>query len=451
VAESITPLELFRAIAEGQISEILDVRNTDEFEASQVEGSQPVPTRNVPVYRVMEELAEEADRTREDAVVVCGQGNGSQLVTEEFEALGLRTRSLAGGTDAWNRLLVPCEIEELPGTVRVWQFQRPSKACLSYVVGVPGERCIIADPTRQPQPYLDLASEHGMEVTHVVDTHVHADHISGGPVLAAELGVEYHLPPEDCGGVVPFPNRPLKDGEVLDLGSAEVKVMSMHLPGHTPGTIALLVSDLVLLVGDTIFVRLGPTRPDRLGRGARTGPLPQRPRPTAAAGAGDDRGTSALVELGGDQPRRARGHHTRGRVHRDPAQRGGNGEVRRGDRHLVAGGSRLLRHDPARQRREGGPARGRGRRPRPGPQPVRRVDVAGLTRCARCADLGAGPGASRLHEVGEAPDYRFMLANERTFLAWVRTALAMMAAGVAVVRCSSSRDSTWSGMPSVSS
>lgn len=264
MAEPITPLELFRAIAEGQISEILDVRNTDEFEASQVEGSQPVPTRNVPVYRVMEELAEEADRTREDAVVVCGQGNGSQLVTEEFEALGLRTRSLAGGTDAWNRLLVPCEIEELPGTVRVWQFQRPSKACLSYVVGVPGERCIIVDPTRQPQPYLDLASEHGMEVTHVVDTHVHADHISGGPVLAAELGVEYHLPPEDCGGVVPFPNRPLKDGEVLDLGSAEVKVMSMHLPGHTPGTIALLVSDLVLLVGDTIFVR-GLGRPDLTG------------------------------------------------------------------------------------------------------------------------------------------------------------------------------------------
>jgi glyoxylase-like metal-dependent hydrolase (beta-lactamase superfamily II) len=258
-------MELFHEIAEGRVSEILDVRNIDEFEASRIEGSKPVPTRNVPVYRVMEELEDEAARTKEGAVVVCGQGNGSALVAEELADLGVHTRSLEGGTDAWNRLLVPMEITGLPGDVRVWQFQRPAKACLSYLVGIPGQSCIIVDPTRQPEPYLDLAKEHSMTVTHVVDTHVHADHISGGPALAAELDVEYHLPPEDAGGVVPFPNHPLKDGDVLDLGSAEVRVMSMHLPGHTPGTIALLVSDKVLLVGDTVFVR-GLGRPDLTGQ-----------------------------------------------------------------------------------------------------------------------------------------------------------------------------------------
>jgi glyoxylase-like metal-dependent hydrolase (beta-lactamase superfamily II) len=265
VAQTVTPLELFWDLAEGRVAEILDVRNVDEFATSQVEGSRPVPTRNVPVYRVFEELEDECSRTLDDAVVICGQGNGSELVAEEFEDLGKTVRSLEGGTDAWNRLLVPFEIAGLPAPVRVWQFQRPAKACLSYVVGVPGERCIVVDPTRQPQPYLELAAEHGMTVTHVVDTHVHADHISGGPALAADLGVEYHLPPEDCGGYVPFPNRPLKDGDVLDLGSAEVKVMSMHLPGHTPGTIALLVSNAVLLVGDTVFVR-GLGRPDLTGQ-----------------------------------------------------------------------------------------------------------------------------------------------------------------------------------------
>ena len=265
MAGTVTPLELFQEIAAGKIPEFLDVRNIDEFEESRVEGSKEVPTRNVPVYRVMEELEDECERTVDGAVVICGQGNGSELVAEEFGELGKSVRSLEGGTDAWNRLLVPVEITDLPAPVRVWQFQRPAKACLSYVVGVPGERCIVVDPTRQPQPYLDLASEHAMSVTHVVDTHVHADHISGGPALAAELGVEYHLPPEDCGGVVPFPNRPLQEGDVLDLGSAQVRVMSMHLPGHTPGTTALLVSDSVLLVGDTVFVR-GLGRPDLTGQ-----------------------------------------------------------------------------------------------------------------------------------------------------------------------------------------
>ncbi len=265
MAETITPLELFRAMSAGKVSEILDVRNIDDFAAAPVEGPLPVPTRNVPVYRVMEDLEEEAERIATGAVVLCGQGGGSELVADEFGDLGKSVVSLEGGTDAWNRLLVPFEVPGLPAPVRVWQFQRPAKACLSYVIGVPGEQCMVVDPTRQPQPYLDLAAEHDMTFTHVVDTHVHADHISGGPALAAELGVEYHLPPEDAGGVVPWPNRPLKEGDVLDLGSAGVRVLSMHLPGHTPGTIALLVSDAVLLVGDTVFVR-GLGRPDLTGR-----------------------------------------------------------------------------------------------------------------------------------------------------------------------------------------
>lgn len=265
MAATVSPSELFHEIAGGTVPEILDVRNLDEFEASRVEGARPVPTRNVPVYRVMEELEEQSALIRQGAVVICGQGNGSALVAEEFAALGIESRSLEGGTDAWNRLLIPLEITGLPGDVRVWQFQRPAKACLSYLVGVPGGNCVIVDPTRQPQPYLDMAASHNMTVTHVVDTHVHADHISGGPAMAAALGVEYHLPPEDVAGIVPFPNRPLKDGDVLDLGSAVVRVMTMHLPGHTPGSIALLVSDTMLLVGDTIFVR-GLGRPDLTGQ-----------------------------------------------------------------------------------------------------------------------------------------------------------------------------------------
>lgn len=265
MAKTITPAQLFSEIEAGTVPEILDVRNKEDFAASPVEGNHPVPTRNVPVYEVFEDLEEHCRRTLRGAVVICGQGNGSELVAEEFESLGVETRSLEGGTDAWARLLVPKEITGLPGEVRAWQFQRPAKACLSYVIGVPGGRCMIVDPTRHPQPYLDLVAEHGMTVTHIVDTHVHADHISGGPALAERLGAEYHLPPEDAGGIVPFPNRPLKDGDVLDLGSAVVQTLTMHLPGHTPGTTAFLVSDRLLIVGDTVFVR-GLGRPDLTGQ-----------------------------------------------------------------------------------------------------------------------------------------------------------------------------------------
>lgn len=265
MADTITPAQLFEEIAAGSVPEILDVRNADEFAASRVEGSRPVDTRNVPVWRVMEALDEIAPTVPAGTVVVCGQGNGSELVAEELEAVGVRARSLVGGTDAWQRLLVPREIPGLGEGLRAWQLQRPAKACLSYVIGVPGQGCVVVDPARVPETYLGLAEEHGMRIRHVVDTHVHADHVSGGPALAEQVGAEYHLPPEDAGGVVPFPNRPLHDGDVLDLGGATVRTMTMHLPGHTPGTTALLVNDRLLLSGDTVFVR-GLGRPDLTGQ-----------------------------------------------------------------------------------------------------------------------------------------------------------------------------------------
>lgn len=269
MSSTITAAELYAEIAQGLVPQILDVRNADEYAAGAVEGSQPVPTSNIPVWRVIEALDELATQTPDGAVIVCGQGNGSELVAEEFEALGLQTRSLVGGTDAWARLLVPKEIPGLPGGVRAWQLLRPAKACLSYVVGVPGGSCVVVDPARVTDPYLELAAAHQMRVTHVIDTHLHADHISGGPALARAVGAEYHLPPEDAGDHLPFPNRPLADGERIDLGGDDGKVvlqaMTMHLPGHTPGTTALLVGERLLMSGDTVFVR-GLGRPDLTGQ-----------------------------------------------------------------------------------------------------------------------------------------------------------------------------------------
>ncbi len=270
MSSTITPAELYSEIAAGRVPQILDVREEDEYAAGAVEGSRPVPTSNVPVGKVFEALDDFATHTAAGAVIVCGQGDSSLLVVDEFEALGLSTRSLEGGTEAWARLLVPKEILGLPDGVRAWQLLRPAKACLSYVVGVPDGSCVVVDPARITDAYLDLAAEHHMRITHVVDTHLHADHISGGPALSRLTGAPYHLPPEDAAGaLLPFPNRPLVDGERIDLGTGEGKVvlqaMTMHLPGHTPGTTALLVGERLLLCGDTVFVR-GLGRPDLTGQ-----------------------------------------------------------------------------------------------------------------------------------------------------------------------------------------
>ena len=263
---TISAAELHDEIAQGRIPEILDVRNSAEFAAQKLEARREVPTRHAPVYEVLEEPARFAGDTTEGAVVICAHGNGSAMVVEEFLATGKKTRSLAGGMDSWARLLVPVELDGIPAPVRAWQLQRPAKGCLSYVIGVPGESCIVVDPSRHHASYLDLAQEHAMTVTHVIDTHVHADHISGGPSLAEHLGVDYHLPPEDSAEPIPFPNRPLEDGQELQLGrDSVVRALTMRLPGHTPGTTALLVGEQLMLVGDTIFVR-GLGRPDLTGQ-----------------------------------------------------------------------------------------------------------------------------------------------------------------------------------------
>ena len=113
--------------------------------------------------------------------------------------------------------------------------------------------------------YLDLAAAHGMAITHVVDTHIHADHISGGPALAERLDVPYHVPMEDAGASTPFVNTPLGDGAVLDVGEGSLEVLAIKMPGHTPGSTCIHIPGHVILTGDTVFVR-GLGRPDLTGK-----------------------------------------------------------------------------------------------------------------------------------------------------------------------------------------
>jgi len=265
VARTVTPTELFAEIEHGHVPKILDVRNVEEFESWQVEGSRPVETQGLPIWRALDAVDDLARDLPDDTVLVCAQGNGSELLVDMLAERGKPTRNLTGGTAAWAQLLVPRPLAGLPEGMVGWQLQRPAKACLSYVLGVPGHGAVVVDPARFPDPYVELATEHAMTIRYVVDTHVHADHVTGGPQLADGVGARYSVPLEDTGGPTPFPNHPLEDGQQLDLGPVQLEVLGIRLPGHTPGTTCLHVPGHALLSGDTVFVR-GVGRPDLTGK-----------------------------------------------------------------------------------------------------------------------------------------------------------------------------------------
>lgn len=266
MGRSVTTRELYDEIEAGSVPMILDVRNQDEFAAWKVEGRRPVPTRNVPIWLAVEQVEDLARDIPENTVVICAHGNGSDLLLDMLEQQGRSTRNLEGGTAAWAALLIPRALPGLPVGMAGWQVQRPSKACLSYVIGMRGGSAIVVDPARFPQPYIDLANEAGMTITHVIDTHVHADHITGGPALAERVGAAYHVPIEDTGRApTPFANEPLADGAEVDLGDTSLQVLSIRMPGHTPGSTCISLPEAFLLTGDTVFVR-GVGRPDLTGK-----------------------------------------------------------------------------------------------------------------------------------------------------------------------------------------
>jgi hydroxyacylglutathione hydrolase len=137
------------------------------------------------------------------------------------------------------------------------QFLHDETGCASYFLASRQSReALVVDPQLDIQPYLNLAVERDYRITDVIDTHLHADHISGNRALgqATVARVWLHESAE-----VEFPFNPLTDGQDLHLGQLLLRVV--HTPGHRPESICLLVTNpprspmpSLLLSGDTLFV-----------------------------------------------------------------------------------------------------------------------------------------------------------------------------------------------------
>lgn len=137
------------------------------------------------------------------------------------------------------------------------QFLHSDPVAASYVLGCGGKAMgAVVDPVGDIAPYLRTAAETGMRIRYVIDTHLHADHLSSGRELAKAAGAEYVL---FADAKVNFPFRKVRDGDVLELGNVTIKVL--HTPGHTPEHISLLVTDHTrsqepwfVLTGHTLMV-----------------------------------------------------------------------------------------------------------------------------------------------------------------------------------------------------
>jgi len=138
---------------------------------------------------------------------------------------------------------------------RVIQVRRTGKGCLSYIVSSAGEAAVI-DPSVSPDVYVELASRHGWSIRYVLETHVHADHLSRARELVRQTGATLVLPTQQR---VRFAFRALTDGERIPLGGATLTAIST--PGHTNESTSYLLNETAVFSGDTLFTN-GVGRPD---------------------------------------------------------------------------------------------------------------------------------------------------------------------------------------------
>jgi glyoxylase-like metal-dependent hydrolase (beta-lactamase superfamily II)/rhodanese-related sulfurtransferase len=228
---------------------LVDVREPDEVEAWAITGAHNFPLGS------LESSISDIPRDK-DLVVVCAKGTRALKGAEILAEHGLASRVLDGGMGAWSSTYDLVNGEFAGATVV--QVRRRGKGCLSYVIGA-GERAVVIDPSLELSEYFEVAKANGWTITHVLDTHLHADHISGARELAARAGAALWLNPADP---FRFDFEPLVDGKSIELmPGVDLRVSSVSVPGHTEGSTMYQLAEEAIFTGDTLFLE-SVGRPD---------------------------------------------------------------------------------------------------------------------------------------------------------------------------------------------
>jgi glyoxylase-like metal-dependent hydrolase (beta-lactamase superfamily II)/rhodanese-related sulfurtransferase len=181
-------------------------------------------------------------------VTICAAGRTSLIAAEQLRACGLEALSLEGGMRAWSLAWNTAELPVPGSAATVLQVRRTGKGCLSYLVAAAGAAAVI-DPSLDPEVYLELARQRGWRISHVLETHLHADHLSRAVQLAELAGATLALP---AAHRVAAPFAPLHEGDTIALGPARLSVLAT--PGHTPESVVYRLDGAALFTGDTLFL-----------------------------------------------------------------------------------------------------------------------------------------------------------------------------------------------------
>ena len=260
---SMTAKEVTKKVINKENLFILDVRNESDFQDWKIEGD-IFKHLNIPYFDLLDGVEGIMNDIPADSdiLVVCAKEGSSIMIAEMLSEAGLTVSYLQGGMKSWSEYLEPVKVGDLEGGGEIYQFVRIGKGCLSYMVVSNGEAAII-DSTRMTDVYLEFAESIGAKITHVFDTHLHADHISGGREIAQKTNATYWLPPKDATEVV-FEYQPLENGNDVTIGNTTINIHALYSPGHTIGSTSFVVDNKFLLSGDILFIdSIG--RPDLAG------------------------------------------------------------------------------------------------------------------------------------------------------------------------------------------
>ncbi|MGY5149866.1 MAG: MBL fold metallo-hydrolase [Candidatus Nitrosopumilus sp. bin_68KS] len=236
---AINPEELSKKLQDPSVY-LLDVRDPDEFSDYNIPGS-----INIPLSKIFDSESISKLPQNKEIITICPHGNMATIATFALARNGIKSRILKDGLAGWSQVLNSVNAEKNPTVIQV---EKIGKGCLSHVV-ISQKDAIVIDPLYPAEKYLEIIKQEGVKITHIIDTHQHADHVSAAQQLANLTGAPmYESKLEMWDRKANF----LEDGQEITFGNSKLRVI--HTPGHTPGSLSYVIDEKYVFTGDILFI-----------------------------------------------------------------------------------------------------------------------------------------------------------------------------------------------------